>query len=100
MEYLFTNKEVKVGDIALVICNKSQYENFNLQKYFPKVDIKSLNMNRFGVKVINVSKTKLQGYMVYQRKSEPGKIGAWKYNNKNIYLNITNSNCVGLLKFR
>ena len=100
MKYLFTNKEVKVGNVCVVLCNKEQLKAFKFQKYFPKLDLQLCDMNRFGIKVVNVSETKIQGYMVYQTKSEPKILHPYIYNNKPIYMNITNSNCVGLLKYK
>ena len=99
MKYLFTEKEVKVGDIARVFCNREQMSAFKVLKYFKNLDSIMADVNSLGIKVIKVSKTKCMGYLVHKVKSDSTKVTPYKKDKKLLYLYITSGNVIGLIKY-
>lgn len=99
MKYLFTEKEVKVGDIARVFCNKEQISTFKVLKYFKNFYSMVTDINSLGIKVVKVSKTKCKGYLVHRVKSDSTKVVPYKRDGKFLYLYITSGNIIGLIKY-
>lgn len=100
MKYLFSNKNIKVGDICSVLCNEEQYKTYKFDKLFPKASLLVSTINRFGIKVVKVTETKIYGYMVYIAKDQSNKIYPYKINNKYVYCSVTNSNCICIFKYK
>ena len=100
MKYLFTGKEVKVGDIARVFCDKEHLKGLNIPKYFEDCNSVMTDVNALGIKVVKVSPTRCRGYMVHRVKFDNViKVVPYKMNGKLIYLNVTSGNVIGLMKY-
>ena len=99
MKYLFTNKNVHVGDICKVLCTREQIETMHIPKYL--CDGKIEDFNSIGIYVIRVSETRCLGYLVHYSKDSISKkkVQAYKMNGKRIFIRITTGNNVGLLKY-
>ena len=100
MKYLFTGKEVKVGDIARVFCDKEHLKELDITKYFEAYNVIMTDINALGIKVVKVSPTRCRGYMVHKVKFDNIiKVVPYKMNGKQIYLNVTSGNVIGLMKY-
>ena len=100
MKYLFTGKEVKVGDISRVFCNREHVLSLGIPKYFEDFNSVLSDINALGIKVVRVSPTRCRGYMVHQIKVDnTTKVVPYKMNGKLIYLNVTTGNIIGLMKY-
>lgn len=98
MKYLFINKEIKVGDICKVLCDKEHLKSLHISKYFDNIESIIQTINVLGIKVIKTSETRCRGYMVYHLKGS-NKIVPYIIHGKPIYLNITSGNNIGLMKW-
>jgi len=98
MKYLFSNKKILLNQIVIVLFTKDQSENLKLKKYFPELNFTSLN--RLGLRVTKTYNNRVCGYMVHKINID-GKESLAPYyrNNKKIFLTISSSQCLGLMKY-
>lgn len=97
MKYLFTNKEVKVGDVCIALCIKDHLNSLNISKFFPQIYEQWKNVGKIGFKIVWTSKNRSRGYMVYEAKK--GYVKPYLSNGEYVYSNINVSNNIGLIKY-
>ena len=99
MKYLFTNKDVKIGDICIAVCCLDHCDSLGITQYF-KQHFASTNKHelvRLGLKIVWVSKTRCRGYIVFENKDK--KIQSFKIDNSKVYITLTTGQTVGLIKY-
>lgn len=97
MRYLFTNKEVKVGDICIALCLKEHIQAMKLDTIFKEKYNSWKDVGRVGMKVVWTSPTRCRGYLVHEVKDQ--KLTPYKVNNEFVYTTFTTGNNVGLIQY-